>query len=201
MTDPYEVLGVSRNADNDEIKRAYRALSRKYHPDANIDNPDKEGAEARFKEVQTAYKQIMDERERGSYYSGFGGQESFDNEDDLRLRAAYNYISSGSFSEALNVLEQIGIRKAYWYYLSAMANSGAGNNVKALEHASEAVRLEPGNASYSMLKARLESGGAWYQQRGTSYGMPTMDFSDVCWKLICANLACNCFCPGACCFI
>ena len=60
MTDPYSVLGVDRNATEDEIKKAYRRLSRKYHPDANINNPHKDEAEAKFKEVQQAYKQIMD---------------------------------------------------------------------------------------------------------------------------------------------
>ena len=62
MRDPYEVLGVSRNASTDEIKKAYRALSRKYHPDANINNPNKDQAEAKFKEIQQAYEQIMNEK-------------------------------------------------------------------------------------------------------------------------------------------
>ena len=63
--DPYSVLGVSRNATDDEIKKAYRNLSRKYHPDANINNPNKEYAEQMFKEVQQAYKQIMEQRTEG----------------------------------------------------------------------------------------------------------------------------------------
>ena len=66
MTDPYRILGVSPSASDDEVKKAYRNLSRKYHPDANINNPNKDQAEARFKEVQQAYQQIMHEREYGS---------------------------------------------------------------------------------------------------------------------------------------
>lgn len=77
MTDPYEVLGVSRGASDDEIKKAYRKLSRTYHPDANINNPNKAEAEEKFKQVQQAYKQIMDEREHGTSYqsggSSYGG--------------------------------------------------------------------------------------------------------------------------------
>ncbi len=76
MTDPYEVLGVSRDASTEEIKKAYRKLSRKYHPDANINNPNKAEAEEKFKQVQQAYKQIMEEKENGtsSYQqSGYGG--------------------------------------------------------------------------------------------------------------------------------
>ena len=60
MSDPYQVLGVSRDASDEEIKKAYRALSRKYHPDANINNPNKDKAEEMFKIVQQAYNQRWD---------------------------------------------------------------------------------------------------------------------------------------------
>ena len=65
MSDPYQILGVDRSTSDEEIKKAYRKLSRQYHPDANINNPHKDEAEAKFKEVQQAYQQIMDEREKG----------------------------------------------------------------------------------------------------------------------------------------
>ena len=83
MLDPYSVLGVPRNASDDEIKKAYRKLSRKYHPDANINNPNKDQAEEKFKEVQQAYEQIMKEREYGSSsqngYGGYGNYGGFGN--------------------------------------------------------------------------------------------------------------------------
>ena len=75
MRDPYQVLGVSRRASEDEIKKAYRALSRKYHPDANINNPNKEKAEEMFKLVQQAYEQIIYERQHP--YSTSGGSHSY----------------------------------------------------------------------------------------------------------------------------
>ena len=65
MTDPYSVLGVSRDATDEEIKKAYRTLSRKYHPDANINNPNKDKAEEMFKTIQQAYNQIMKEKQGG----------------------------------------------------------------------------------------------------------------------------------------
>jgi len=72
MADPYQVLGVRRDASDEDIKKAYRQLSRRYHPDANINNPNKDQAEAMFKQVQEAYTQIMREREGGASY-GTGG--------------------------------------------------------------------------------------------------------------------------------
>ena len=119
MFDPYSVLGVSRDASDEEIKKAYRRLSRKYHPDANINNPNKAQAEEKFKEVQQAYDQIMKEREYGSSsygggyngggFGGFGGQSSagYQDEEAIRRQAASNYIQSGHYQEAMNVLSSL----------------------------------------------------------------------------------------------
>lgn len=216
MSDPYSILGVDRNASDEEIKKAYRRLSRKYHPDANINNPHKDEAEAKFKEVQQAYQQIMDERERGyasggygqsgfggdpfgnsGAYGGSGQQNRSGSEEDIHLRAAANYIRSGHYREALNVLDGIKDRGALWYFYSASANSGVGNNVTALEHAKEAVRLEPDNVQYQMLLQRLQNGESWYQQRQSAYGYPGTFDSSCCVKLCMANLLCNLCCGGS----
>lgn len=221
MIDPYKVLGVSKGTSDDEIKKAYRTLSRKYHPDANINNPLKEEAEVKFKEVQQAYRQIMDEREKGyssaggsqqEGYGGFGnfggfgsygsqGQDSGGNsESDIHLRAAANYIQSAHYQEALNVLEGIKERGALWYFYSASANSGIGNNVTALEHAQRAAGMEPDNMQYRLLLQRLQGNGNWYQQRQSDYGYAGMGGNNLCLKLCIANIACNlCFGSGICC--
>ena len=68
MRDPYEVLGVPHGATDEEIKKAYRKLSRQYHPDSNVNSAHPEIAEEKFKEVQQAYTQIMKENQQG--YSG-----------------------------------------------------------------------------------------------------------------------------------
>ena len=123
MKNPYTVLGVPENASEEEIKKAYRTLSRKYHPDANVNNPNKAEAEEKFKEIQQAYQQIMQEREHGTSYQGSGsggyqggyggyrgagsaGSSSW-SEEDVRMQAAENYIRSRSFNEALHVLSEI----------------------------------------------------------------------------------------------
>lgn len=232
MTDPYSVLGIPRNASDEEIKKAYRNLSRKYHPDANINNPNKDAAEAKFKEVQQAYQQIMHEREYGSSsygqgvygqggysqgdFGGFGNFGGFggpfrgfgaeyrqantgetENEEDLHMRAAANFINSGHYQEALNLLNGISNRNAAWYYYSALANSGMGNNVMALNHAREALKLEPDNLQYQLLVSRLESGGSWYQQRQGPYQTTFVGGNNFCMKLCIANLMCNLCCGGS----
>ena len=91
MADPYKILGVSRDASDEEIKKAYRALSRKYHPDANINNPNKAQAEEMFKTVQQAYNQIMKEKENaasGGYGYNAGGY-GYDGDTQNHRQGAY----------------------------------------------------------------------------------------------------------------
>lgn len=205
MFDPYSVLGVSQDASDEEIKKAYRRLSRKYHPDANINNPDKDKAEEKFKEVQQAYDQIMKEREYGSRwagsYGGFGGfgQQSggYEDEESIRRRAAANFIQSGHYQEAVNVLRSLSQRNGEWYYLSSMANMGLGNNVNARNDIEQAIRLDPGNAQYQMLKNRMDGGGTWYRQQQDPFGGMPMEGGDMCLKMCLASTACNLCCPGS----
>ena len=220
--DPYQVLGVSRGASDEEIKKAYRSLSRKYHPDANINNPNKAAAEEKFKQVQQAYDQIMKEKEMGasyggnsygSYgsYGGFGGfgdfgfggyqqrQSTGGSEYENHLRAAANYIQSRHFKEALNVLNAMQSRNAQWYYYSAIANNGIGNNVMALDHAKKAVSMEPNNMQYRQLLQQLEGGGMWYRDMQGPFYQQSTGGSDFCLKLCIANLICNCCCGGRIC--
>ncbi|MBQ8002838.1 MAG: DnaJ domain-containing protein, partial [Clostridia bacterium] len=161
MRDPYAVLGVPQNASDDEIKKAYRALCRKYHPDVNRDNPQK--AEEKFKEVGEAYRQIMDMRTgKSSSYSSYTNDSS--SNADARLKAASVYIQRGYFREAINTLNSITERTALWYYLSAVANARLGNNILAREYARTAASMEPGNAMYVNLNAALGGEGGFYQE-------------------------------------
>ena len=209
MFDPYSVLGVSRDASDEEIKKAYRKLSRKYHPDANINNPNKAQAEEKFKEVQQAYEQIMKEREYGSSYGsngnyggygygGFGSQTNngYQDEEAVRRQAAANFIQSGHYREAMNVLSSLNQRNGQWYYLSSMANMGLGNNVNALSDIRQAVNMEPDNLQYRMLLQRMEGGGTWYQEQQNPFGGMPSDNGDYCMKLCLANVLCNLCCGG-----
>lgn len=210
--DPYSVLGVSRDASADDIKKAYRKLSRIYHPDANVNNPNKAQAEEKFKEVQEAYDQIMYEREHGpgtygnnrtaggnGYAGGYGNYRTNANSTESpRMRAAINYINSGMFTEALNTLEGMSAaeRNARWYFVRAHANQGLGNIINATEDAKRAVSMEPNNTEYIAYLQQLESGGAWYSNMGTSYGRSRSGTGSMCLQLLCLNMLCNGCCCG-----
>ena len=188
MADPYKILGVSRDASDDEIKKAYRALSRKYHPDANINNPNKAQAEEMFKTIQQAYNQIMKEKESGDTTGS-------------HLKAAANYIRNGSFDEALNVLNGIEDRDGRWYFYSAQANAGKGNQATAIEHAKRAMAMDPDNMQYQVFYRQLVSGGQWYAGQGGYYGRSSAgnDSCGFCVKLLFLNLCCNMFCGSSLC--
>jgi molecular chaperone DnaJ len=217
MTDPYQVLGVSRGDSDEEIKKAYRALSRKYHPDANVNNPNKEQAEERFKQVQQAYDQIMKEKQQGTgggysganstdsgpfggfsgtYYYGNQAHSSAENTDSPKMQAALNYLRSRHYAEAVNVLNDIPFaqRTGQWYYFSAVANNGMGNNATAIEHIRRAVELEPSNFEYRQFQQHLEYGGVWYTNMGSSYDRPYSSYSSFCMSLLCAQALCSCCC-------
>ena len=220
MTDPYQVLGVSRDASTEEIKKAYRTLSRKYHPDANINNPNKAEAEEKFKQVQQAYKQIMEEKENGtsSYSSqgsyggsygsggyggsygngGYGGYNYGSSTEDAGLRAAANYLNNMRYQEAMRVLNNISRHNAQWYYLHAIANAGLGNNISAVQDAQTAVNMEPDNMQYRQLLSQLQGGGQWYTDMGQGYGYERAggDMGKWCCECLAINALCNCCCYG-----
>lgn len=231
MTDPYQILGITPNASDDEVKKAYRNLCRKYHPDKN---PGNQAAEDMFKIVQEAYETIMDQRKNGGAaggyrtsgygtgtgangygayngggnagagYGGFGGfgystGQSGDPEATY-YQAAVNYINNGSFRQALNVLSQVKNRNAQWYYLSAIANSGIGNNYVAQEQARTAASMEPGNMYYSALLNNLTGGAYRYSNMQQPYGSNMQGMGSFCTQLCMLNLCLNACCDGdACC--
>lgn len=208
INNPYEVLGISPNASNDEIKKAYRDLSRKYHPDSYVDNPLSDLAEEKFKEVQEAYDQIMRERESGYTDAGSGyrnagysnsgyGNSGYQNnsQTSMEFQAAYNYINGRQYQQALNVLSRMQNRSAQWYYLSAVANMGMGNNVNALNLARQASNMEPANQEYANLVNRLQRNNQRYQGYGNPYGgssNSSCGSGNFCCDLWCADSLCEC---------
>ena len=189
IDDPYKVLGVSRDASDEEIKTAYRRLAKKYHPDLN---PGDTEAAKKMQQVNAAYEQIKNPEKAaqnqrsgqsggygGGYYDPFGGYGAFgggygqygssQQTGDSYQQAAYNYIRFGRYREALNALANSSERNARWYYLSAIANDGLGNQVTAMEHIRRAVSMEPDNMEYLQMLQRMEQGGAAYRRTAGNF--------------------------------
>ena len=174
MDDPYQVLGVSPGATDEEIKQAYRRLAKKYHPDRN---PGDQEAARQMQRINAAYEQIKNPEKaqphRGSYgYDPYGGYRNYQQGDqaDPYQRSAYQYIRFGRYQEALNALANSDVKDAAWYYLSALANDGLGNQVTALEHIRRALSMEPDNLLYLRTLEEIQSGGAAYRRQAGNYG-------------------------------
>ena len=204
IDDPYKVLGLDPDASDEEIKQAYRRLAKKYHPDLNPGDPV---AAKKMQQVNAAYEQIKNPEKaqpnsgnnRGYYggygYDPFGGAyQQAGQSGDSYQQAAYQYIRFGRYREALNTLNSSTERNARWYYLSALANDGLGNQVTALEHIRRAVSMDPSNPVYLQTLEQIEHGGAAYRRQAGDFRGFTMAGSPCVSLLMCclARLFC---CP------
>ena len=192
---PYEVLGVSRNASIDEIKKAYKELSRKYHPDSYVGNPLSSLAEEKFKQVQEAYDAIMKEKNGDYNYADNYNNNGYSNSESGEMAEVYNLLGRRAYSQALSLLDSMPNRNAKWYYYSAIAQVGLGNNLRGMEYARMSVSMEPNNIEYQNLVNRLSFQGNRYGEvrnvyRGGRSGFD--DASDLCCKLWLADSLCEC---------
>ncbi len=195
MKDPYSVLGVSPSASDEEVKKAYRALARKYHPDAYADNPLSDLAQEKMQEINKAYDQIMDSRKGGgsnSYggYTSGGGSSQYS---DIR-----NMISSGRYEDAQEILDGVPLdkRDAEWYFLNGSVLYKRGWFDNAFTSFATACRMDPNNPEYrqAMNHVQRQRGGFnnYGGYRGASYGNGECTGCDVCQGLICADCCCEC---------
>ena len=194
MRDPYSVLGVSQNASDDEVKKAYRELARKYHPDNYQNNPLADLAEEKMKEINEAYDTITKQRSgggssSGSYSGGYGGgyqQRGYANPTYARIR---NLINAGDLNQAEQLLYEVGQKDGEWYFLSGSIAYRKGWLDEAMQNYTRAVQLEPGNMEYRQALAVMQRGSmGGYRPAGYSTGMDAMD---CCTTMMCLNCLCG----------
>ena len=214
MTDPYVVLGLSPNASEEEVKKAYKKMAKKYHPDVTGNDP---AAAKKMQEVNAAYDAIINKKTDYGYgqsssgynsYSsgfnssyGFGGYSSgYREESDYgdypnEMKAAVNYINARRYNEALTALSGVPFdkRTGRWYYLSAVAKSYSGDTDGAKEDINVAIFKEPTNYSYQAFKERLYNSRNTYQYYQKTYTPSSSNaFLSCCLPTILLNLFCNC---------
>ncbi len=213
--DPYEVLGVSHDATDEEIKTAYRRLAKQYHPDLN---PGDAEAARKMNEINAAYEQIKNPQPEpgaagtsasgygydgdfwgfgggyGGYgYSGDGGQRR-QHYSSTEFQAADHFIQSGEYADAQRVLSDVPAsqRTAEWYYYSAQASYGLGDQMAALDAIRRAASMEPDNAEYEQMRRIIESGGSvWRGGARVDWCALDQSAGRFCLGLCAAQLLCR----------
>lgn len=191
---PYSVLGVSENATDEEISKAYKELVKKYHPDKYANSDLAELANEKMSEINVAYEQIQKMRKNGGgsgnysgNNSGYSGSSSFMN---VRM-----LINSRRFSEALSTLNSVEAsqRNAEWNFLYGLCLYSTGRVFDAVGYIDRACAMDPGNLEYRGVRDRI-SGSTFTYNNGGDYRNVNRGCSgcDVCTSLLCADCCCEC---------
>ena len=181
IKDPYQVLGVSPSATDEQVKAAYRELAKKYHPDRYDDNPLSELAQEKMQEINEAYDAIVKMRRGGRNGSPRSQYQ------DIR-----NLIRANRLADAGTLLDGMpeGARDAEWHFLKGVLLYQQGWFDTAADHIAQACQMDPSNGEYRAMYNRMQAqrnGGGMYGggQRGCSG-------CDVCQGLLCADCCCEC---------
>lgn len=199
MTDPYKVLGVSPTASDDEIKKAYRALARKYHPDKYRDSDLADLASEKMKEVNAAYEEIQNMRKNGgtsnnSNQGGYNHNNTGTNSQNPRYAEIRRLLNNGNVGAAESKLLEIheGDRVAEWHFLYACVLIKKGQYVDAQRYLDIACSMDPYNREYRATKEQLHRQANGY---GNNYNNSTnvgCSCCDICAGLMCMDCLCSC---------
>lgn len=195
--DPYKILGVSPRASQDEIKKAYRQLVKKYHPDKFAGTDLEEVAKEKLQEINEAYDALTSSKANQQTYRQSSSQShgnAYNNSEFAQIR---QLINLNNLAEAQSRLNNLSNRTAEWYYLSGVVYQRRGWYSEAIQNFRTAVSMEPNNREYVNALNQMGNRYTSYQGgRGAYGGMGnTMSGCDVCTSLICADCLCEC-CGG-----
>ena len=201
MNDPYQILGVPETATDEEVKRAYRELARKYHPDNYHDNPLADLAQEKMKDINAAYEQITKMRSGGrsggngyssaggySGYQQYGGQSASGSSVLQQVRIA---IQTGNISRAEALLANYSDHNAEWNFLRGAVCYRRGWMDEAKRYYQTACQMDPGNAEYRQALEFMERGTQpAYRPGGQPFGTEACG-GNLCLPLCCLWTLCN----------
>lgn len=194
MNNPYEVLGIREGASEDEIKKAYRELVKKYHPDQYTDNPLSKLAEEKLREINEAYDYLMKNANFRRDTSPGGGRNWESKNDNEFFGQVRSHINTGNVKLAEDMLDNTGNRTAAWYYLKGLIFMRRGWYDEAYSHIQRAVNMEPSNYEYKSALDRMHSAGNAYRANpyNRNYTNQNIDMCSMCQFLWCADCCCEC---------
>lgn len=191
MTNPYKILGIKENSTEQEIKIAYRELAKKYHPDQYGDNPLKDLAEDKMREINEAYNYLLKNNKNNNSredYSNENYNSEYNNFNEIRM-----YIQRGDITSAERALNNLKVRDAEWNYLMGMVHLKKGWNDSAYNYISTACRLAPNNFEYRKALNMINSRNTGYRQSYYGNSRGNDGACDMCLKLWCLDSICECF--------
>lgn len=200
MQNPYETLGISKDASKEDIKKAYRELVKKYHPDQYGDNPLRSLAEEKMKEINEAYDYLLKNTSDNNYESYSSGSyntdksSSYNNQDTSSM---YNNIrtniQSGNLKAAEDALNSMSVRDAEWSYLKGVLLIQKGWYDNAYTYIEAACNLEPNNIEYRNAFNKLNNRNNTYRETYRNRNSGNDELCDCCTKLWCLDMFCECF--------
>ena len=193
MRDPYEVLGLKPGASEAEIKRAYRELVKKYHPDRYRDNPLAGLAEEKLREINEAYEYLMSRRSAGSDEEWRASTNSYGSRTGYDYARVRQCIDLGDLDRAEELLRGLDARDAEWMYLKGLIALRKGWYDQAYDLFSRAAAAAPANPEYRRAVEQMEEANRRFQAAGWGRRQRGgMDPCTVCTTLWCADCACEC---------
>ena len=191
MKDPYQILGIDRNATDEEIKTAYRNLARKYHPDNYGDNPLADLAEDKMQEINEAYDAIMASRRSGNKGTGYGRT----NNGPTNFPEIRQLINQNRLEEAQEILDGVPVqnRNAEWYFLNGTVLYRRGWFDQAFTSFATASRMDPSNPEYrtAVNNAQRQASRQQHNPYRTYNRGGDCDACDMCKTVICADCCCE----------
>lgn len=201
MRDPYQVLGVPSTATDEEVKKAYRNLAKKYHPDNYHDDPLADLAQEKMKEINEAYDTITKMRSGGGASGGYQSQGAYRGSYQGGYQQQYSSASSGSLynqvRQAINMgdigraeqlLRGAASQDAEWHFLTGSIAYRKGWLDEATQHFQMACNMDPANGEYRQVLMMMRQGGQAYRPYGYGGGI---DACDCCTACLCMNMCCG----------